>query len=103
MPTPRKFESGAQRQAAYRARHKAGGEPQGVACAVGSPYRRWLAMRKQALILLELVVSEMETYHTQRSEPWQDSQRGEAFVVIMESLADAAEALKEIPLNLSDA
>ena len=60
-------------------------------------------MRKQALNLLELVVSQMETYQDQRSEPWQDSQQGEAFVEIMESLVDAAESLKEIPSNLSDA
>ena len=103
MPTTRKYASSAQRQAAYRARCKAHSKPPTAAPATGSVYRRWEAMRKQALVLLEHVVCEMETYHAQRSEPWQDSPRGEAFAEMMESLADAAEVLKDIPSNLSDA
>ena len=103
MPATRKYASSAQRQAAYRARCKARFDPPPGAPATGSVYRRWEAMRKQALILLEQVVCEMATYHAQRSEPWRDSRRGEAFAEMMESLADAAEALKEIPSNLSEA
>jgi hypothetical protein len=60
-------------------------------------------MRKQALSLLEQVACEMETYLTQRSEAWQDSRRGEAFVEMTELLADIAEALKDIPANISEA
>jgi hypothetical protein len=59
-------------------------------------------MRKQAVGLLEQVAGEMETYYAQRSEAWQDSQRGEAFTEMMESVADAAEVLKETPSNPSD-
>jgi len=103
MPATRKYASSAQRQAAYRERCKAQGEPLPAAPVTGAVYRRWEAMRKQALSLLEQVVCEMETYHAQRSEPWQDSPRGETFTEMMESLADTTEALKEIPLNLSEA
>ena len=103
MPTTRNYSSSAQRQAAYRARCKAKGDTPSGAPATGSAYRRWEAMRTQALVLIEQVVYEMETYHAQRSEPWQDSWRGEAFGEMMESLADAAEALKEIPSSLSEA
>jgi len=60
-------------------------------------------MRKQAFCLLEQVAGEMQAYHAQRSEAWQDSQRGEAFAEMMESVADAAEALKEIPSSPSEA
>ena len=102
MPATRKYANSAQRQAAYRARRKAHSKPPTAAAVTGAAYRRWEAMRKQALSLLEQVVCEMETYHAQRSEPWQDSPRGEAFVEMMESLADVAEALKDIPSNLSE-
>jgi hypothetical protein len=103
MPTTKKHASSAARQAAYRERCKAQGKPPTAAPATGSVYRRWEAMRKQALSLLEQVVCEMETYHTQRSEPWQDSPRGEASAEMLDSLADAAEVLKDIPSNFPDA
>ena len=60
-------------------------------------------MREQALCLLEDVTREMETYHSQRSEAWRDSERAEAFIEMMESIADAAEALREIPSKPSEA
>ena len=59
-------------------------------------------MRKQALSILEQVTCEMETYHDQRSEAWRDSHRGEAFTELTESVAEAAEALREIPSNPSE-
>lgn len=103
MPASRKYASSAQRQAAYRARRKARVEqPPGVP-ATGSMYRRWESMRKQATSLLQEVALEMERYHTQRSEAWRDSERGEAFIEMMESVADAAQALREIPSKPSEA
>jgi hypothetical protein len=60
-------------------------------------------MREQALSLLEEVTREMGTYHSQRSAAWQDSERAETFIEMMESLADAAEALREIPSKPSEA
>jgi hypothetical protein len=58
--------------------------------------RRWDAMRRQALCLVEQVTSEMAMYHEQRSEQWQDSEKGEAFIEVMESIADIAAALGEL-------
>ena len=103
MPAMRKYASSAERQVAYRSRCKARDEPPPGAPAAGSVYRRWEAMRKQALSLLEEVEREMETYHAQRSETWWDSERGEAFIEMMESVANVAEALKDIPSNLPEA
>ncbi len=60
-------------------------------------------MRNQAVSLLEEVARQMESYHTQRSDAWRDSERGEAFIEIMESIADAAGALREIPSRPSEA
>lgn len=53
-------------------------------------------MRRQALCLLEQVISEMETYHDERSEHWQDSEKGEVFTEAMESIAEIAAALEEL-------
>lgn len=103
MPTPKKYASSAQRQAAYRRRCEAGRQalplniPATAAIAPKPGPRRWEAMKRQALCLVEQVVSEMQTYHEQRSERWQDSERGEAFVEVLESVLDIADALNEIP------
>jgi hypothetical protein len=53
-------------------------------------------MRNQALDLLNQVVAEMEIYHDQRSETWQESERAEEFNELMESISDTAEALADI-------
>ena len=53
-------------------------------------------MRDRATSLLEQVVSEMETYYGQRSEAWQDSERAEAFLEVMETLAEMASELRAL-------
>lgn len=96
MPTQRKYENSAQRQAAYRLRCKARGESAPTVPTTGAAYSRWEKMRKQALSLLNQVVAEMEIYYDQRSERWQESEQGEAFLETMESVTEVAEALTEI-------
>ena len=61
-------------------------------------YRRWALMKGQAADLIEQVVSEMETYSDQRSEHWQDSESGEAFLEAMESIAEIAVALRDLEI-----
>jgi len=96
MPTPKRYESAKQRQAAYRQRCKA--RPDAAPVKPSMPgRRRWEMMRRQSLSLVEMVAQEMETYHDQRSEQWQSSERGEAFAETLESLADIAAALRDIP------
>jgi transposase-like protein len=53
-------------------------------------------MRNQALDLLNQVIAEMEIYHDQRSETWQESERVEQFNELMESISDTAEALMKM-------
>ena len=96
MPAQKKHANSAQRQAAYRARCKERTEAPQTALATGAAYRRWEKMREQALSLLNQVVAEMENYHDQRSETWQESERAEEFIELMESIAETAEALAEI-------
>ena len=103
MPTPRQYASAAHRQAAYRLRSRAQApSAHGVAPLPSQPgRRRWAALCAQALSLVELAGREMEVYYDQRSEAWQESERGEAFGEVMESVAQIAEALSEVHLPLA--
>ena len=96
MPLPKKYANSAQRQAAYRARCKTRDEPPKTTLATGAAYRRWKKMRKQALDLLNQVVAEMDIYHNQRSEAWQESERVEEFIELMESISEIAKTLSDI-------
>jgi len=98
MPTPRQYASAAQRQAAYRLRcREQARAARGRAPLPSQPgRRRWASLCGQALSLVEQMAQEMEVYYDQRSEAWQDSERGEAFTEVMESLTQIAEALSEV-------
>ena len=98
MPTPRQYASATQRQAAYRLRCREQARvARGAAPPPGQPgRRRWAALCAQALSFVELAGQEMEVSYDQRSEAWQDSERGEAFTEVMESLTQIAEALSEV-------
>jgi len=96
MPQPRKYASAAHKQAAYRQRCAQGEQSKVIPQIAG--YRRWNAMRMQALFFLEQVTSEMECYYNQRSDSWQDSERAEAFTEAMDSTAETAALLREIAL-----
>lgn len=95
MPTVRKYANAAEKQAAYRRRCSARKQEQMHPPPTPSP-RRWKAMTAQALRILESAVGEMESYHDQRSERWQDSERGEGFREMMESLEEITAVLRDI-------
>jgi hypothetical protein len=96
MPTHGKYASNAERQAAYRARCSSQREKE--LSSKGLPqipqvpsipgHRRWKAMVGQACSLVESVTHEMETYYEERSEEWQESERGERFAEMMESIQE---------------
>lgn len=56
-------------------------------------------MRNQCISILNEARGEMQAYSDQRSEQWRDSERGEALVEMMESMAEVAEALQEIDIK----
>jgi hypothetical protein len=103
MPTPRRYASHAQRQAAYRKRqadaHKekvtAGIPPlPGVPTIPGWP--RWNAMTQRILLLLISMKEEMQDYYDQRSEAWQESERGEAMTQRLQAVEEAVTAVEAI-------
>lgn len=85
MPQPRKHANAASRQAAYRARQDAVRRDQlrqkglpGLPALPQMPGTlRWKAAIQMALTLLERTADEMRDYYDERSEAWQESERGD--------------------------
>ncbi len=85
MPQERKHTSSAERQAAYRARCEQ--VRRQSACIRGLPplpcvpsipgWARWNATLRMAHDLIEGALSEMQDYYNERSDAWQQSERGE--------------------------
>jgi hypothetical protein len=97
MPTPRKHESPAARQRAYRQRVKevrlAETKAKGLPDAPGIPTMpgkaRWHAMVYQALALLWAAQGEIQSYMDDRSEAWQESQKAESLQEVKEAILEA--------------
>jgi hypothetical protein len=97
MPTPRKHESPAARQRAYRQRVKGARlvelKAKGLPDAPGIPTIpgkvRWHAMVYQALALLWAAQGEIQSYMDDRSEAWQESQKAEALQEVKEAILEA--------------
>lgn len=85
MPQPRKYQSAAQRQAAYRHRNEQAtrnllatrGLPPMPALPAIPGTVRWNAIIGQIKQLAGTARTEMEHYAEQRSEAWNDSERAE--------------------------
>ena len=97
MPTPRKYASGAQRQAAYRQRlARAKQTHQAPAWPTKPGYRRWEAMTKQVKEVLDTALTEMQDYFDERSDAWQESERAQALSDRMDVLTEAIDALERL-------
>ena len=104
MPQLRQYESRAAQQAAYRKRQvlsqqellKQKGLPMLPAIPTLPGNVRWRAMIEQAQALLSAATEEMQTYHDDRSEQWQESDRGAQFLDKLESLQETISQLQDI-------
>ena len=104
MPTPRKHANQAERQAAYRRRlaeserqaRTAPGLPRLPAVPSIPGHRRWEAMARQATWLLHSMHDEMEAYYEERSEAWQESEKGDAFLERIEATKEAVSSVEEL-------
>jgi hypothetical protein len=95
MPTPRKYATPAERQAAYRARRHVSTASLPLPPPVPG-YRRWAVMLSQTQGMLEQVAEEMTTYWDERSEAWQVSERGDQFTERLEALEEILTLLREL-------
>lgn len=105
MPSQRKYSSNADRQRAYRERRKRDTEaavamelsrkgiPGPPALTTVPGRSRWIALLGQVQASLETIQQEIEAYINDRSEAWQESERG---VELQERLDQVAEALQAV-------
>jgi hypothetical protein len=103
MARPRKHTGAAERQRAYRARVRSrrttGMESSPATSSISSrpSTARWSALISQARICLQTVQDEMQSYYDDRSDAWQEAERGLAFeerIVLVETAAQALEDLQ---------
>jgi len=99
MPQPKMYATRALRQAAYRERTrrsrdlllKQRGLPAGPAIPSMPGTVRWAAAIKQSESLITMVVEEMQDYHDDRSEAWQESTQAVALLERREALQELAD------------
>lgn len=105
MPQPRIHASQAHRQAAYRQRTKEAREQQlqekGLRPVPALPnvpgIPRWQQAIDNAVDLLSIVADEMSNYFDDRSEQWQESDKGERFRERLDALCEARDAIVDLP------
>jgi hypothetical protein len=103
MPTPRKHDNAAARQAAYRVRClearrqelKRKSLPPVPLVPTIPGEARWKKMLAEWAALLSMVVEEREAYAEDRSDDWRDSEKGETF-------QERTDAVNEILASLDD-
>ena len=104
MPQPRKHDSHAARQAAYRKRqaqalsscHAPGKPlPPGPTVPTIPGWARWRRAMADIEKQMKTIESEMQSYYDQRSERWQDSERAEEFQERLDDLSSALELVTD--------
>jgi hypothetical protein len=80
---------------ARRAEQQAKGLPPLPAVPTMPGNARWSGMIAQARTLLSEAVIEMQSYHDDRSEQWQDSAKAEDLLAKMECLQESMDALQD--------
>lgn len=104
MPTPKRHENAAERQHAYRQRRKLvrlnslspKNLPRPSSLTSMPSTARWKDLKRQAEAALEMLLYEMEEYEDQRSETWQEGDKGEAFRQAIERIEEALDAVRSI-------
>lgn len=104
MPQPKKHASHADRQKAYlnrckkirRAELTAKGLPSLPAISAMPGWPRWCASVNLAHALVERTVEEMEEYYDERSETWQEGERGNKLQARLCEVQDALESLSHL-------
>lgn len=103
MPQPKKYATRAEQQAAYRPRRTCSerellaqkGLPPLPAIPTLPGHARWRAMLSQAQRLLSAAAQEMQTYHDERSETWQESTHAEELLAKREHLEETLAQLED--------
>jgi hypothetical protein len=104
MSQPPKYGSGAERQAAYR-RRRAQAEATSTRQTPIAPLPsissvpgtiRWRQVLDHAIRIVAATRDEMQTYHDERTERWQESERAGDFLDRLTLIEQIAEQLEEV-------
>ncbi|MDQ3815389.1 MAG: hypothetical protein M3347_15835 [Armatimonadota bacterium] len=106
MPQARHYANAAQRQAAYRQRqvqaHAAQLAQQSLPPLPALPtvpgQARWSALLQPAQWALAQMSQEMQAYYDERSEAWQESERGECFQERLAAVQEVLEGVAELDI-----
>ena len=104
MPNPKRYANHAARQAAYRQRlavarreeQREKGLPPLPAVASIPGQARWARMTEHAVGLLGAMEAEMQDYYDQRSDAWQESERGESFLERIAAVQEAGSLMHDL-------
>jgi len=104
MPQKRKYENDGARQAAYRCRQAKArlqemADPRLPSLPAISNFPgtvRWNAVIRRCTDLLALICNEAASYYDDRSEAWQEGDRGEAHAERVEALTQIVNGLEQI-------
>ncbi len=104
MPTPQIYANPAEKQKAYRARQEAARRqllqaknlPPAPAIPTIPGEARWQALNAHAIAALQTIQSEMQAYYDDRSETWQESDKGEEFQERIDALSDRLDEWTDI-------
>lgn len=94
MPTPKKYNTPAERTAAYRARLTKAKPVQTPYTALKPGYRKWEVMLEHIKDTLQLLIDERQEYFDDRSEAWQESDKAEEFTEKSDALQEAMDSLE---------
>lgn len=103
MPQQSKYMTNAERQRAYRERQKAAitaelqkkGLPGAATLPTMPSRKRWAALIDQARVLLETAQAEMQDYHDERSDEWQESDKASELLDWIERVEQAQGSVDE--------
>lgn len=106
MPTPRQYTNDAEKMKAYRQRKKAAIAEQLAAKNLPTTSviptmpsaARWKALHEQARAALETIIAEMEAYQSERTDKWQESDKGEEFAEKLNDIQDAFDSVDAVSL-----
>jgi len=104
MPTPKRYRDPAARQRAYRERQaqvrlqerQEKGLPATPMITTLPGERRWQTLLDQAQSALLCAHTEMQSYYEDRSETWQEGERGEAMQERLDTVADLLSDLETL-------
>jgi hypothetical protein len=107
MPTPKKHANAAARNAAYRRRQEEArrqellrkGLPPLPMVSTIPGEARWKKILAEAGALLSMVVDEREAYFDDRSDEWQESDKGDAFQERSDAITNILDGLDDLALS----